>query len=522
MSPVSTTLVALWVPDWPVVAAATLADVPAHQPVAVHAGQRLTAVSTAARAVGVRRGMRQRQAQEACPDLVLLPDDALRDARLFEPVAAAADEVVAGVEIARPGLLLAPAGGASRFYGSSTALAARLVDAVAHETGHESHVGIAEGVLAAVLAAREDRVLPDAAARTYLDPRPLTDLVYVAMSPERITEIRDLVDLWDRLGIRAMTDLAGLAEKDVLARFGEAGTWAHQLVRGLDLRPPAQERLEADLDVSCELDPPAERIDTAAFAARRLAEQLYAALVERSASCGRLEITARTTEGVDLARTWRTDAGTLGGLTAARITDRVRWQLEGWLSGGGQGPLTRIGLAAQDLAPAGVHQGGLWGADAGGQVRARRALERVQGLLGVESVLGVQLQGGREVRDQVHLVPWGSVDVAQRTRDLPWPGRLPEPAPARVLTEPRPVRLLTGDSAPVRVDRRLALSGDPAVLEHDDAQQHLDGWAGPWPVAQRWWRSDASRAVYLQVLAPSGALLVSCRRDEWFLEAHYD
>src|SRR5690606_33189750 len=111
----------------------------------------------------------------------------------------------------------------------------------------------------------------------------------------------------------------------------------------------------------------------------------------------RLEITARTTEGVDLARTWRTDAGTLGGLTAARITDRVRWQLEGWLSGGGQGPLNRIGLAAQDLAPAGVHQGGLWGADAGGQVRARRALERVQGLLGVESVLGVQLQGGREV-----------------------------------------------------------------------------------------------------------------------------
>lgn len=176
----STTLVALWVPDWPVVAAAALADVPAHQPVAVQAGQRLTAVSTAARAVGVRRGMRQRQAQEACPDLVLLPEDALRDARLFEPVATAADEVVAGVEIARPGLLLAPADGASRFYGSPTALAGRLVDAVARETGHESHVGIAAGVLAAVLAAREDRVLPDAAARTYLDPRPLTDLTYVA------------------------------------------------------------------------------------------------------------------------------------------------------------------------------------------------------------------------------------------------------------------------------------------------------------------------------------------------------
>jgi nucleotidyltransferase/DNA polymerase involved in DNA repair len=69
----------------------TAADVPAHQPAAVHDGRRTTAVSAPARAHGVRRGMRRRHAQECCPDLVMLSADDGRDVRLFEPVAAAAE-----------------------------------------------------------------------------------------------------------------------------------------------------------------------------------------------------------------------------------------------------------------------------------------------------------------------------------------------------------------------------------------------------------------------------------------------
>lgn len=532
----STRTTAVWVPDWPVVAAATAADIPAHLPVAVQDARAVVAVGAVARRSGVRRGMRRRQAQEACPGLVLLPVDELRDARFFEPVAVAVERVVAGLEVARPGLLLMPASGAAQFHGSEEDLAAAIVTHVADATGHECQVGVADGILAAVLAARESRVVPAGESSAYLAPRSLGDVVHVAMSRDRVTQVRDLVDLWNRLGLRRAKDLTALDLADVASRFGEPGVWAHRLLDGDDLRPPARRRPEDDVEASCELDPPAHRVDTAAFAARRLAEQLYADLVDRSASCTRLRISARTEDGREHVRTWRTDAAALGGLTVGRLTDRVRWQLEGWLAEGGRtesadGGLVRLVLTAEDLVDVGTQQGGLWGGAEGAHLRAARALERVQGLLGARSVLSVRLQGGRGPRDQVHLVPWGEEDPVRRDTTPPWPGRLPDPPPSEVLPEKAPVRLLGPAREPVLVDRRLMMSAAPTVLApppgEDGTAAAVRAWAGPWPLAQRWWREDAERSVYLQVLVeePAGtsrALLLSSSRGSWYVEASYD
>ena len=57
----------LWAPDWPIVAMGGAASVPA---VVLDKGAVL-ACSQAARAEGVRRGMRRRDAQSRCPELVL-------------------------------------------------------------------------------------------------------------------------------------------------------------------------------------------------------------------------------------------------------------------------------------------------------------------------------------------------------------------------------------------------------------------------------------------------------------------
>ncbi|RMI03363.1 DNA polymerase Y family protein, partial [Cellulomonas triticagri] len=437
----STRTTVVWVPDWPVVAAVRGADVPPHLPAAVQHGARLVAVSALARAQGVRRGMRRREAQGVCPELVLLPADEDRDARLFEPVAVAAEAVVAGIEVVRPGMLLLPAGGAARYHGTEVTLAERLVSEVASRTGHECQVGTADGLLAAVLAARTDAVVPAGGSRAFLAPRPVNDLAPVAVSDEAVRAVADLVDLLRRLGLRTLGDLAALGAGDVHARFGTWGTWAWTLARGEDLRPPARRRPEADLEVGAALDPPAQRVDVATFAGRRLAEDLHALLTAHSVTCGRLRITARTEDGTELSRAWRTDTGGLGGLSAARITDRVRWQLEGWLSAaavergshraqaarGRRGrdveevgvvdpdpddhddavALVWLGITAEDVAPAGAEQGRLWGGASGGDLRAHRALDRVQGLLGGDGVLTAALQGGRDVRDQVHLQPWG-------------------------------------------------------------------------------------------------------------------
>ncbi|GEL93404.1 DNA polymerase Y family protein [Cellulomonas composti] len=575
----STRTTVLWVPDWPVVAAALAQETPRHLPVAVLAGQRVTAVNALARLEGVRRGMRRRQAQGCCPELVALAADDARDVRLFEPVVLAAETVVAGLEVARPGLLLLPSDGASRYHGSEETLADRLAEAVAERTGHECAVGTADGLLAAVLAARTGRRVPPGGSPAFLADRPVSELAFVATSEEAVREVDALVDLLHRLGLRTLGRLAALPAADVHARFGRLGSWAHLLANGQDERPPVRRRPEPDVAVSSDLDPPVDRVDTATFAGRRLAEELHHMLVGRSATCGRLEIAARTDEGADLVRTWRTDLGGWGGLTPARITDRVRWQLESWLTAtavatardrvrdaardrsrdvsraarvargreedqpapgelpdwpGEHEParpvtLVRLAITALDVAPAGAEQPRLWGGPSGGDLRAQRVLERVQGIVGGSGLLTASLQGGRDVREQVHLRPWGEQAAAPRSTDRPWPGRLPDPAPATVLPDPEPVEVQDAAGRPVLLDERARLSGSPAWVCGPGRRDRVAGWAGPWLLSGRWWGSPADGPrvgrprAHLQVTFDDGpAVLLVTTATGWACEARYD
>jgi len=593
----STRTTVLWVPDWPVVAAVTAQDVPRHVPAAVLLGQSVVAVSAIARVEGVRRGMRRRQAQGVCPGLVLLPADDARDTRLFEPVAVAAESVVAGVEVVRPGLLLLPAGGASRYHGSEENLAERLVEAVALATGHECAVGTADGLLAAVVAARTGATVPPGGSAAFLAARPMTELAFAATTEDAVGQTDALVDLLHRLGLRRLGQLAALPAADVHARFGRLGSWAHVLARGEDERPPVRRRPEADLEVTTELDPPVDRVDTATFAGRRLADELHAMLVARSLTCGRLEIAARTDEGVDLVRTWRTDLGGWGGLSPARITDRIRWQLESWLTttavatarsralddparrrgaparrpvGGQQAAgtrrshdarwsddvrgsddarwshdaawaddarvaheadetppvtLVRLSVTALDVAPAGAEQGRLWGGPSGGDLRAHRAMDRVQAILGGGGLLVATVQGGRDVREQVQVRPWGEQGAVPLAIDRPWPGRLPAPAPATVLPEPETVQVQDAAGRPVGLDVRAGLRGDPSwVVWGPGRRSRVLGWAGPWVLTGRWWSGDdvRPRAHVQMTFDDEPAALLVATADGWTCEARYD
>src|SRR2546430_6961712 len=69
----------VWCPDWPVIAAGLVEGVPVHAPVAVLAANRVVACSAAARAEGVRPGLRRREAQGPCPYLVVGLDDPAPD-----------------------------------------------------------------------------------------------------------------------------------------------------------------------------------------------------------------------------------------------------------------------------------------------------------------------------------------------------------------------------------------------------------------------------------------------------------
>lgn len=547
----------LWCPDWPVLAAEIVDGVPATDPVVVLHANRVIACSERARAEGIRRGLRRREAQGRCPHLTVVDHDPGRDVRAFEPVVAAVEEVVAGVEVIRPGACATAARGPSRYLGGEEAAAERIVEHVAQSCAVESQAGIADGVFAAGLAAREGRIVTPGGTREFLAARPVEALGRPA-----------LADLLRRLGVRTLGEFAALPAGDVLARFGFDGALAHRLAGGRDDRPLAVRQPPADLTVTADYDEPVDRVDAAAFAARMLAERLHERLAGYGLACTRLGIEAVTAHGQELHRVWRHD----GLLTAAAIADRVRWQLDGWLSGsngrGGTRPARpTAGIVRLRLVPDGVLaqaglQPGLWGETGEERERAHRALSRVQGILGPEAVVTAVLGGGRSPADQVRLVPWGDERAPARpgppplppagaapgaasapvvvpagggagrragrgraVAEPPWPGRIPPPSPAVVLPTPLPADVRDAAGEPVVVSARLAVSAAPARLTVGDGRPaEITGWAGPWPVDERWWApAEARRRARFQVsLADGAALLLAVEGGQWLVEAIYD
>ncbi len=500
----------VWCPDWPVVAAEIVDGIPAGLPVAVMHANRVVASSAAARAEGVRRGLRKRDAQSRCPQLVVMDHDQGRDMRAYEPVVAAVEQLAAGVAVLRPGVCAFAARGPVRYFGGEEAAAERIVEQIATECGVEAQIGVADGAFAALLAARAGKLIGPGETAGFLAELPVSTL-----------ERPELADLLWRLGVRTLGDFAALPPGDVLARFGLDAALAQRLAAGKDDRPLAVRQPPPDLDVQERFAEPVERVDMAAFAARALAEKLHEKLAGYGLVCTRLAIVAITAQGQELYRVWRHD----GVLTAVAISDRTRWQLEGWLTSG----KLACGIIALQLIPEGVLaqvglQPGLWGEAGAERDRAHRAMHRVQGMLGPEAVMTATLGGGRDPQLQATLVAWGD-ERKPAFPEGPWPGRLPAPSPAVVALEPQPVEVLCERGEQVRVDARLTLSADPCFVVIGKSKVEVVAWAGPWPVDERWWvpTERPNRLVRLQAMLANGqAILLILSGGVWSIPAEFD
>jgi len=549
----SARVMAVWCPDWPAVAAARAEGHGLHLPLAVIGPRGVLACNAVARAVGVRRGLRRREAQFRCPELVVVTADPARDAAWFEPVVQALDAVVPGIEVLRPGLFVFSADGALRFHGGVEEVVTQVVDAVA-AAGVECQVGLADELPTAVLCARGSALLEPGGDAGYLAGLSVGALVVEPAlgDPEVLSE---LVGLLRRLGVRTIGDFAELTSRDVTSRFGEVGAVAHRIARAVPWRPPSVTAVPTGSAIEHRCDPPLERVDEAAFLGRRLAGELHEQLAAAGVSCLRLSITARVEGGQEVNRVWRCSAP----LTPEGTADRLRWQLEGWLTGtaiaGGEGgAVTALVLEPVEVVPAGRVQEGLWGEAGLAEARVHRALVRVQGLLGPESVQVPVETGGRGPADRVRAVPYGDAPSEPVTQG-PWPGALPAPSPSVVwpgpgyLLEIRESRdpgagvrarvpvaggvlLRTDAGADVRVTPRGLLSGRPSVVEVGGQRCSLLGWSRPWPIDEAWWEPaegpDPRRPrARMQVVPERAAALLLCRPlgdspGGWTVEGVYE
>lgn len=522
-------MLALWCPDWPAAAASRHLELTADEPVAVLAAGRVVACSRSARADGVRRGMRKRQAQAACPKVVLAQEDSDRDGRLFDPVVTAVTTVVPMTEVLRPGLLAVAADRAERYFGGERDLAEAVI-AAAETVGVAAQVGIADQLFTAVLAARSGVIVPVGDDAEFLSRRPIADLmIEPSMSaPER----ENLVNLLWRLGIRTLGTFAALDIADVASRFTPDAVVAYRMAGAQPGRRPSRAPIPPELEVEHVCDPPIDRVDAAAFLGRRLAEELHRRLTSASLSCTRLAVHAITEQGQRHSRTWRCAEP----LTPDATADRIRWQLEGWLtlrSGSGpDSPVARLRLEPVELVDPGALQHALTGAglpvsQIGLGDRARRALVRVQGLLGGEAVRIPVASGGRGPDERVSLVTYGDEAVPARPPGAAWPDALARPLPALLSAEEVEVLDLAGD--PVSVTARGAFSAEPVQATARGRSYGIDWWAGPWPFGLEGEvpRGDQVSARAQVLLNPAGAgdalaLLLCFRGARWQVEGVYE
>jgi protein ImuB len=505
----------IWCPDWPI----TAIGLDAATPAAVVSGALVEACSAAARASGVRRGQRVRDAQRHCPDLVVRDRDPDAEGRRFESVAVAVSDVTPWVEIVRPGVCAIPVRGAARFHGGGVrdpaadeeSLRVHVQDTVV-ERGFDCGAGIADGLFAAELAARAGEgglVVPAGGTPAFLAPYPVS-----------VLDRPELADLLTRLGIRTLGAFAALPVRDVTGRFGADEVRAHRLARGLYPRPPAPRAPLTDLTVTTEFDPPAVAAEQVIFAAKTLAERLHEVLAAEALTCVRLGVEVTGADGRTLTRLWRHD----GALSALAIAERVRWQLSSWEISPeqeGVGGVALLRLLPDQLVADDGHQEALWGGVTVSD-RVARAAARVQAMLGHQAIARPFPAGGRGPAEHVVRVPFGDLPPVEAAGG-PWPGRIPDPPPSVVHPEPLPAAVTGADGAPVMVNARLAVSAPPCHVEIAGRRLPVTAWTGPWPARERWWDpARARRRARFQAVTDDGqAHLLVFEGGRWHAEAGY-
>ena len=535
-------------------------------PAAVVSAGRVTAVTPAAAAAGIRPGMRRRQAQTECPVLELAEHDLDLDARCFVPVVTALEDLTPRVEVLAPGCCVVATRGPSRYYGGDEALAelahrtvtevlaSELGTAGAHSAGtydpaSSVSVGIADGLFAAGLAGRAVSartpstpvlVVASGSSAEFLSGLSLGTLaeecsLLTGCTADGTTD--DLISMLWQLGLRTLGDLAALPVGDLVGRFGTQGEWMHALASGRDPRLSQPAIAQPDLSVETEIDPPADRLDTVAFAAKSLADQLDAQLAREGQALVCVEISAETEHGETSSGRWRHGFR----FSPPDLVDRVRWQLDGWRSAKGKnsptGGISFIRLRAVETLPDEGRQLGFWGGQSEADERAERALQRVQTLVGFDGVTVGRLGSGRRFADLEQRLPFGTAGPrgigASSTAGPrgtgasdtpPWPGRLGAPAPAEMLAEPEPLVVLDANGDPVGVSGRAQASAPPAMLRRADGRtSRIAAWAGPWPLDERWWSTQSRRQARFQLVLDDGtAHLCAVEGGRWQREATYD
>ena len=473
----------------------------------------IVSANAAARALGVKPGLKRATALALAPQLVLGQVHPARDAQALLAVAHAALAFTPSVTIApaapdtAPHTVLLEVQASLRYFGGLPALRQRLHTALA-PLGHRLHTVTAATPLGAALLARVYHELDcaaPAATRSALAQAPVW-----LLGPGRVH--------WEALegmGLRTLADLGTVPRAGLARRFGEA--LLDELDRAMGTRPDPREplTLPPTLDTRLELFARADTGEQLLHGAAVLLERLVAWLSAQHAFVRRFTLhmhheqrSRRDAPGpgftaLEIALTQPSrDSAHLLALLRERLAPL---QLPA--------PTLELSLHAEDIARRAPPNAELFPTPASEHEGLTRLIERLQARLGPEQVLRLAaVQDHRPERASV----WRVADAQMR------------PARARSTREPPPHLV----AAPLV--RPAWLLQQPEPLHERPSGPVLDGQllqllSGPERIETGWWDAALVERDYYIAQQPGGALVwvyrarrpVAPQTPSWFLQGRF-
>ncbi len=438
------------------------------------------------------------------------------------------------VEQAAPDIAVLDASGLGRIYGQpheiATAIAAR-----ARLQGFDPHIGIASNPDAAICAARGFpgvSVVPHGDEAKFLESLPL----------HLLTTAEELLETFDRWGVRTFRDLAVLPPIGIAGRLGEEGLRLQTLARGECERPLVAVVDPLEFREEMELDYPVELLEALSFVLARLSGDVCGKLSHRGLATIELRLRLALENKSTHERTLRFPVPMCDPRTFLKL---MQLDLSAHPPAAA---VTKVHLEADPAKPR-VAQGGLFIPTAPEPERLELTLARVSSLVGEGNVGSPELLDTHRP-DAFRMVRFGRAGEGLATIPSPRSGgnacpTLPSKHSNSWSEDANPVSsciLLAcsggaggfacpGPTLSFRYRRpplpaRVQIEqGRPVFLLADNIRGHIVSASGPWRTSGDWWTADPWNRDEWDVGLREGALYRIYRAladGRWFVEGSFD
>jgi len=493
--------------------------------------QKVFALNDKARHAGAEPGMTKLQL-EAAGGLTLRARSELQEAAAHAALLDCAQSFSPRVEDTAADTIVLDVAGLESLFGPLPKLA-RDIARRASDMGLEANVAVASNIDAAIIAARGFSgvtVIAPGKEAEQLGGLP----VQVLFTDAEEEEAEQLLETFERWGIRTLRALAALPEIALSERLGQRGVHLHQLARGTVSRTLVAYEAPPVFEEAIELEHPVVLLEPLAFLLGRLLDQICNRLAARALSTQELRLE------LELAQGWSEDVAahhssifrrTLR-LPVPLLDTRIflkllQLDLKSHPPGA---PIIKIRLAAEPVRPRAA-QAGLFMPPSPEPEKLELTLARISGIVGEGNIGCAELldthrpEGFRMQRFAVAAVTpapaLSKVEGARRQTREPVANSVRTNGVVtalRIFRPPLHATVTMREGTPVRV----------VCPKRKEVQGEIVWTAGPWRSSGDWWDQEGwSRDEWdIAMQTDSGLALYRLIRDllsgKWFVEGIYD